>query len=116
MAARATANKTTMQTTPPFAGHFDGHGSRGIGVPEQKRDTVKTRKMLRLQVFWPPRLAPYLFVFLSGSFSFKPYLAVRSALALCQQFTVHGDVLERVEVFRYLSRLLSQDDDDIQAV
>jgi len=43
-------------------------------------------------------------------------MAVRSALALCQQFTVHGDVLERVEVFRYLGRLLSQDDDDIQAV
>jgi len=32
------------------------------------------------------------------------------------QFTVHGDVLERVEVFRYLGCLLSQDDDDIQAV
>ena len=38
------------------------------------------------------------------------------ALALRQQFTVHADVLERVEVFRYLGRLLSQDDDDIQAV
>ena len=43
-------------------------------------------------------------------------MAVRLALALCQQFTVHGDVLERVEVFRYLGRLLSQNDDDIQAV
>ena len=43
-------------------------------------------------------------------------MAVRSALALRQQFMVHGDVLERVEVFRYLGRLLSQDDDDIQAV
>jgi len=43
-------------------------------------------------------------------------MAVRSALALCQQFTVHGDVLERVKVFRYLGRLLLQDDDDIQAV
>ncbi len=43
-------------------------------------------------------------------------MAVRSALALRQQFTVHGDVLERVEVFQYLGRLLSQDDDDIQAV
>jgi hypothetical protein len=43
-------------------------------------------------------------------------MAVRSALALRQQFTVHGDVLERVEVFRYLGHLLSQDDDDIQAV
>ena len=29
---------------------------------------------------------------------------------------VHGDVLERVEVFRYLGRLLSQDDDNIKAV
>ncbi len=43
-------------------------------------------------------------------------MAVRSALALRQQFTVHGDVLERVEVFRYLGRLLSQDEDDVQAV
>jgi hypothetical protein len=41
---------------------------------------------------------------------------VRSALALRQQFTVHGDVLEGVEVFRYLGRMLLQDDDDIQAV
>ena len=30
---------------------------------------------------------------------------------------VHGDVLlERVEVFKYLGRLLAQDDDDVQAV
>ncbi len=29
---------------------------------------------------------------------------------------MHGDVLERVEVFRYLGRLLLQDDDDVQAV
>ena len=43
-------------------------------------------------------------------------MAVQSALALRQQFTVHGDVLERVEVFRYLGRLLLQDDNDIQAV
>jgi hypothetical protein len=42
--------------------------------------------------------------------------AVASALALRQQFTVHGDVLERVEVFKYLGRLLSQDDDGIQAI
>jgi len=43
-------------------------------------------------------------------------MAVRSALALRQQFTVHGDVLECVEVFWYLGRLLSQDDNDIQAM
>ncbi len=35
------------------------HGSREIGVPEQKRDIVKARKTLRLRVFDPPRLAPY---------------------------------------------------------
>jgi hypothetical protein len=43
-------------------------------------------------------------------------MAVQSALASRQQFTVHGDVLERVEVFRYLGRLLSQDDNDIHAM
>ncbi len=43
-------------------------------------------------------------------------MAVQSALALRQQFTVHGDVLEWVEVFRYLGRLLLQHDNDIQAV
>ncbi len=42
--------------------------------------------------------------------------AVASALALQQQFLLQGDVLERVEVFKYLGRLLSQDDDDIQAI
>ena len=29
---------------------------------------------------------------------------------------MHGDVLEGVEVFRYLGRMLLQDDDDIQAM
>jgi hypothetical protein len=43
-------------------------------------------------------------------------MAVRSALALRQQFTVHGDVLERVKVLQYLGHLLLQDDNDIQAV
>jgi hypothetical protein len=42
--------------------------------------------------------------------------AVTSALALWQQFSVHGDVLELVEVFKYLGRMLAQDDDDIQAI
>ena len=41
---------------------------------------------------------------------------VTLALALRQQFSVHGDVLEQVEVFKYLGRLLAQDDDDIQAI
>ena len=41
--------------------------------------------------------------------------AVNMALALRRQFTVHGDVLECVEVFKYLGRLLAQDD-DVQAV
>jgi hypothetical protein len=42
--------------------------------------------------------------------------AVTLALALRQQFSVHGEVLERVEVFKYLGRLLAQDDDDTQAI
>jgi hypothetical protein len=43
--------------------------------------------------------------------------AISSALALRHQFTVRGDVLERVEVFKYLGRMLAQDDDNnIQAV
>jgi hypothetical protein len=42
--------------------------------------------------------------------------AVTSVLALRCTFTVHGDVLEQVEVFKYLGRLLAQDDDDVQAV
>ncbi len=42
--------------------------------------------------------------------------AVALALALRQQFSVRGNVLERVKVFKYLGRLMSQDDDDIQAI
>jgi hypothetical protein len=42
--------------------------------------------------------------------------AVASALALRHQFSVHGEALERVKVFKYLGRLLAQDDDDIQAI
>ncbi len=38
------------------------------------------------------------------------------ALALRQQFSVQGNVLERVKVFKYLGRLMSQDDDNIQAI
>ena len=37
-------------------------------------------------------------------------------MALRRQFTIHGDVLERVEVFKYLGRLLAQDDNDAQAI
>ncbi len=43
-------------------------------------------------------------------------MAVQSALALRKQFTVHGDELEKVKVYRYLGRLLLQDNNDIQAV
>ena len=42
--------------------------------------------------------------------------AVTLVLALRQQFLVHRDVLEQVEVFKYLGRLLAQDDDNIQAI
>jgi hypothetical protein len=43
-------------------------------------------------------------------------MAVALALALRQQFSVRGDVLERVEVIKYLGHLMSQDDYDIQAI
>ncbi len=38
------------------------------------------------------------------------------ALALLCKFNVNGTVLEQVEVFKYLGRLLAQDDDDAQAI
>ena len=38
------------------------------------------------------------------------------ALALQCKFTVNGTVLERFKVFKYLSRLLAQDDDDAQVI
>ena len=41
--------------------------------------------------------------------------AVKSALALHETFTAYGDELDRVEVFKYLGRLLSHDDNDVQA-
>jgi hypothetical protein len=43
-------------------------------------------------------------------------MAVQSVLALREQFMLHGDALEKVEVYRYLSRLLLQDDNDVQAI
>ena len=42
--------------------------------------------------------------------------AIMSALALRQPFYVEGEVLERVESFCYLGRILAQDDDDVRAV
>ncbi len=42
--------------------------------------------------------------------------AILSALALRQQFTVHGDILEHIEVFKYLGWMMAQDDDNIQAI
>ncbi len=42
--------------------------------------------------------------------------AVTLALALGQHFRVDGEVLERLEVFKYLGRLFAQDDDNIQAI
>jgi hypothetical protein len=43
-------------------------------------------------------------------------MAIRSALALRQQFTIQDQVLERVDIFKSLGPLLSQDDDNVQAV
>ena len=42
--------------------------------------------------------------------------AVQSAEALRKSFSAYGDVLERVEVFKYLGRLLAMNDHDAQAV
>ncbi len=41
---------------------------------------------------------------------------VTAALALRQQYTIHGDVLKRVEVYKYLGRMMAQDDDNAQAI
>jgi hypothetical protein len=43
-------------------------------------------------------------------------VAVTSALALRQQFTVSGDVLKQVEVYKYLGQMMAQDDNDTQAL
>ncbi len=42
--------------------------------------------------------------------------AKRAHLTLRQTFTAYGKELERVEVFKYLGRLLAYDDNDTQAV
>ncbi len=42
--------------------------------------------------------------------------AVASALALRCQFRLHGEALEKVEVFKYLSRMMAQDNNNIQAM
>jgi hypothetical protein len=42
--------------------------------------------------------------------------AMTLALVLQQQFSVDEEVLEWVEVFKYLGRLLAQDNDNIQAI
>jgi hypothetical protein len=42
--------------------------------------------------------------------------AVTAALALRQLFYVEGEVLEKVDSFRYLGRILTQDNEDVRAV
>ena len=39
-----------------------------------------------------------------------------SAVAMDAEFYAYGEALERVEVFKYLGRLIAFDDDDTQAV
>jgi hypothetical protein len=41
---------------------------------------------------------------------------VTSALALRCQFTVHKNALEKIEVFKYLGRMMAQDNNNIQAM
>ncbi len=54
----------------------------------------------------------------TGHWKIESYLmgAVTLTLALRCIFQVHGDVLERVKVFKYLGCLLAQDSNDVQAV
>jgi hypothetical protein len=42
--------------------------------------------------------------------------AVTLALTLRQQFSVNGKVLKQVDLFKFLGRLLAQDEGDIQAI
>jgi hypothetical protein len=42
--------------------------------------------------------------------------AVTAALALRKLFHVDGELLEKVDLFRYLEQILAQDNDDIRAV
>jgi hypothetical protein len=42
--------------------------------------------------------------------------AISAALALCKLFHVEGEVLEKVDLFQYLGRVLAQDNDDIRPV
>jgi hypothetical protein len=41
---------------------------------------------------------------------------VTAALALRQQFRIHGNVFERVKVYKYLGWMMAQDNDDTQAI
>jgi hypothetical protein len=42
--------------------------------------------------------------------------AETTRVALVQSFTAYGDKLERLEVFKYLGRLLAYNDNDTQAM
>ena len=42
-------------------------------------------------------------------------MAVTLGLALHQQFTIHGDVLKQVEVYKNLGQMMAQDDNNAQA-
>jgi hypothetical protein len=42
--------------------------------------------------------------------------AILAAMALRELFYVEGEVLEKVDLFRYLGGILAQDDDDVRAV
>ncbi len=39
-----------------------------------------------------------------------------SVLALYQQFTVSGDVLEQIEVYKYLGKMMAQENNNTQAL
>ena len=52
-----------------------------------------------------------------GTATKKQYAAVAAATnALEARFTAYGEELERVKTFKYLGRLMAQDNSDVQAV
>jgi hypothetical protein len=51
-----------------------------------------------------------------GKMTIQQEAVVASALALRCQFTVQKDALEKVEVFKYLGRMMAQDNNDVQAM
>ena len=96
--------------------HFrDIHSIDLIKVPKEGK--FPQCRQCRMQVGpWYPRHAYTKECQVGVERSKQREAGVKSALALWQQFSVHGNVLEQVEVFKSLGHLLVQDDDNIWAI